>query len=149
MNGANPTQSLPTPRTPKPPPSGPAPPAPQPLQSSSTRPPLVNGAQKAKKKNDAPVDPAAMYESLKSRIAALEEEEVLEEEEERRFGVHSPLHPCPAAHLSLAEEAVKSVRGMGENAIHAKYIELVCRSRWTHAALTHIPADIVFRPQEA
>jgi len=27
-----------------------------------------------------------MYESLKNRIAALEEEEVLEEEEERRFG---------------------------------------------------------------
>ncbi|KAG8219559.1 hypothetical protein J3R82DRAFT_510 [Butyriboletus roseoflavus] len=113
MNGAN-THS-PPPRTPKPPPSGPAPPAPPnpPAQSSSTaRPPLhpstVNGTQKAKKKNDAPVDPAAMYESLKNRIAALEEEEVLEEEEERRF----------------AEEAVKSVRGMGENAIHAKYIEL-------------------------
>jgi hypothetical protein len=27
-----------------------------------------------------------MYESLKNRIAALEEEEVLEEEEEKRFG---------------------------------------------------------------
>jgi hypothetical protein len=27
-----------------------------------------------------------MYESLKNRIAALEEEEVLEEEEERKFG---------------------------------------------------------------
>jgi hypothetical protein len=27
-----------------------------------------------------------MYESVKNRIAALEEEEVLEEEEERRFG---------------------------------------------------------------
>ncbi|KAJ8697388.1 hypothetical protein PTI98_004198 [Pleurotus ostreatus] len=49
-----------------------------------------------------------MYETLKNRIAALEEEEVLEEEEERRF----------------AEEAQKSVKGMGENAIHAKYIEL-------------------------
>jgi len=47
----------------------------------------VNGAHtKGKKKNDTPVDPAAMYESLKNRIAALEEEEVLEEEEERRFG---------------------------------------------------------------
>jgi hypothetical protein len=44
------------------------------------------GGQKGKKKNDTPVDPATMYESLKSRIAALEEEEVLEEEEERKFG---------------------------------------------------------------
>lgn len=41
---------------------------------------------KGKKRNDAPIDPATMYESLKNRIAALEEEEVLEEEEERRFG---------------------------------------------------------------
>lgn len=42
---------------------------------------------KAKKKNEPPpVDPATMYESLKSRIAALEEEETQEEEEERRFG---------------------------------------------------------------
>lgn len=49
-----------------------------------------------------------MYESLKNRIAALEEEEVLEEEEERRF----------------AEEAHKSVKGLTDNAIHAKYIEL-------------------------
>lgn len=32
-----------------------------------------------------------MYESLKNRIAALEEEEVLEEEEERRFGTHTNL----------------------------------------------------------
>ncbi|KAF8560091.1 hypothetical protein OG21DRAFT_1594064 [Imleria badia] len=114
MNG-----SAPPPRTPKPPPAGPAPPAPlvspplPPAQSAvparpPPHPPAVNGAQKPKKKNDAPVDPAVMYESLKNRIAALEEEEVLEEEEERRF----------------AEEAVKSVRGMGENAIHAKYIEL-------------------------
>jgi hypothetical protein len=30
-----------------------------------------------------------MYESVKNRIAALEEEEVLEEEEERRFGLSS------------------------------------------------------------
>ncbi|KAF7347581.1 hypothetical protein MVEN_01514800 [Mycena venus] len=71
--------------------------------------PGVNGHHaKGKKKNDTPVDPATMYESLKNRIAALEEEEVLEEEEERRF----------------AEEAQKSVKGMEENAIHAKYIEL-------------------------
>jgi hypothetical protein len=52
--------------------------------------PGVNGhhhPQKGKKKNDVPVDPATMYESLKNRIAALEEEEVLEEEEERRYGI--------------------------------------------------------------
>ena len=94
MNGAA--------RTPKPPPPGPAPPAPPvpPAQSAATaRPPLhpsaVNGTQKAKKKNDAPVDPSAMYESLKNRIAALEEEEVLEEEEERRFGLHTPPPSLP------------------------------------------------------
>lgn len=69
----------------------------------------MHSTQKGKKKNEpAPVDPATMYESLKNRIAALEEEEVLEEEEERRF----------------AEEAQKSVVGMEEKAIHAKYIEL-------------------------
>jgi hypothetical protein len=32
----------------------------------------------------------AMYESLKNRIAALEEEEVTVEEEERRLGMSSP-----------------------------------------------------------
>ncbi|KAJ7597456.1 hypothetical protein C8J56DRAFT_920102 [Mycena floridula] len=70
----------------------------------------VNGAHPkgSKKKNDAPMDPATMYESLKSRIAALEEEEVIEEEEEKRF----------------AEEAQKSVKGLEENVIHSKYIEL-------------------------
>ncbi|KAH7930930.1 hypothetical protein BV22DRAFT_17641 [Leucogyrophana mollusca] len=113
-------------RVAKPPPTGPAPlapavPPPVPPNNVSQPPPnrppahpstAVNGThahnQKGKKKNDTPVDPATMYESLKSRIAALEEEEVLEEEEERRF----------------AEEAVKSVKGMEENAIHSKYIEL-------------------------
>jgi hypothetical protein len=86
------------PRLAKPPPTGPAPSAPQvthslpqlhnhphphPLAHSR----LVNGAQKGKKSGEkTPVDPAAMYESLKSRIAALEEEEVMEEEEERKFG---------------------------------------------------------------
>ncbi|KAF9074880.1 hypothetical protein BDP27DRAFT_1213506 [Rhodocollybia butyracea] len=103
----------------KPPPAGPAPPAPlsvppNPPSHSHSHPPqthpspAANGAHKGKKKNDVPVDPATMYESLKNRIAALEEEEVIEEEEERRF----------------AEEAHKSVKGMEENAIHAKYIEL-------------------------
>lgn len=29
-----------------------------------------------------------------------------------------------------AEEAQKSVRGLGENAIHQKYVELVCEVRY-------------------
>lgn len=83
-----------------------------------------------------------MYESLKNRIAALEEEEVLEEEEERQFGVHFPSPSLPLFSSSLAEEAVKSVRGMGENAVHAKYIELVCVR--DERSLPHpYPADIV------
>ncbi|KAG6837643.1 hypothetical protein H0H93_004919 [Arthromyces matolae] len=130
MNGAssNHVQNSATPRTVKPPPAGPAPPPPATVpptpttnathSSIATRPtssnnqtPGTNGhqhTQKGKKKNDTPVDPATMYESLRNRIAALEEEEVLEEEEERRF----------------AEEAVKSVKGLEEAAIHTKYIEL-------------------------
>ncbi|KAH8992367.1 hypothetical protein EDB92DRAFT_1797350 [Lactarius akahatsu] len=93
------------PRTPKPPPTGPAPGPP----SGSVRQPhgaVTNG--KSKMKDPAPMDPAAMYESLKNRIAALEEEEVFVEEEERRY----------------AEEAQKHVRGLEENAVHVKYIEL-------------------------
>ncbi|KAJ3508615.1 hypothetical protein NLJ89_g5660 [Agrocybe chaxingu] len=105
-----PQQSAPPVRQAKPPPTGPAPPAP-PAPPNHTHgvnghPPPQNA--KGKKRNDVPVDPATMYESLKSRIAALEEEEVLEEEEERRF----------------AEEAQKSVKGLEENAVHSKYIEL-------------------------
>jgi len=42
-----------------------------------------------KKADPAPIDPAAMYESLKNRIAALEEEEVFVEEEERRYGART------------------------------------------------------------
>ena len=42
--------------------------------------------QKGKKKNDPPVDPSQLYESLKNRIATLEEEEIHNEEEERRIG---------------------------------------------------------------
>ncbi|KAJ7610822.1 hypothetical protein FB45DRAFT_760965 [Roridomyces roridus] len=118
-NGTSNTSGRPT----KPLPNGPAPPAPAaappvppnhthapPAQSRQphNHGPGVNGHAKGKKKAETPVDPATMYESLKNRIAALEEEEVLEEEEERRF----------------AEEAQKSVKGMEENAIHAKYIEL-------------------------
>ncbi|OCH86663.1 hypothetical protein OBBRIDRAFT_760992 [Obba rivulosa] len=120
MNGAQ------TARQGKPAPTGPAPPAPAAVPPAppnnthappATRPPNgppVNGThttanQKGKKKAaEQPVDPSTMYETLKNRIAALEEEEVHEEEEERRF----------------AEEAQNSVSGMGENAIHAKYIEL-------------------------
>ncbi|KAF8167371.1 hypothetical protein B0H34DRAFT_681634 [Crassisporium funariophilum] len=115
-SGVNNTQNAPLPRQPKPPPAGPAPPAPAtappaPPNHSNTvvnghHPPTQNG--KGKKRNDVPIDPATMYESLKNRIAALEEEEVIEEEEERRY----------------AEEAQKSVKGLEENAIHNKYIEL-------------------------
>lgn len=107
--------SPPPPRQPKPPPAGPAPPAPAtappappnhansapvshlsppsyPVHSCS---PDINGNHtpshnaKGKKRNDVPIDPATMYESLKNRIAALEEEEVLEEEEEKRYGAHN------------------------------------------------------------
>lgn len=100
MNGAQ------TARQPRPVPAGPTPPAPaaappvppnnahtqaatrQPNGStangSGTHPP--SAVQKGKKKAaDPPVDPSQMYETLKNRIAALEEEEVHEEEEERRF----------------------------------------------------------------
>ncbi|OBZ79272.1 hypothetical protein A0H81_01563 [Grifola frondosa] len=120
MNGAQ------TARHGRPAPAGPTPPAPAaapPVPPNHTHAPPanrqpngapVNGThvpsiQKGKKKAaEQPVDPSQMYETLKNRIAALEEEEVHEEEEERRF----------------AEEAQNSVSGMGENAIHAKYIEL-------------------------
>ncbi|KAF9567811.1 hypothetical protein CPC08DRAFT_520198 [Agrocybe pediades] len=107
-------QAAPPVRQPKPPPAGPAPPAPlsappaPPTQSTNANGHAPAQNNKGKKRNDAPIDPATMYESLKNRIAALEEEEVLEEEEERRF----------------AEEAQKSVKGLEENAIHTKYIEL-------------------------
>lgn len=54
----------------------------------------INGShqQTGKKKADTPIDPVTMYESLKNRIAALEEDEQIEEEEERRYGdVHFAL----------------------------------------------------------
>ena len=47
-----------------------------------------------------------MYESLKNRIAALEEEEVLEEEEERRFGV-PVTDPSVARQITSAGEELK------------------------------------------
>ncbi|KAG5342047.1 hypothetical protein C0989_005727 [Termitomyces sp. Mn162] len=132
MNGAssNHAQNATAQRAVKLPPAGPTPPPPAtvpptpPVHNNATHLPATNRSnpphnhtpgtnghqhtQKGKKKNDAPLDPATMYESLKNRIAALEEEEVLEEEEERRF----------------TEEAVKSVKGLEEAAIHTKYIEL-------------------------
>lgn len=113
MNGVIPNNSQnASTRLSKPPPVGPTPPAPAsappapPNHNNAAYPPYagnrsniphnhtpgVNGhhhPQKGKKKNDAPVDPATMYESLKNRIAALEEEEVLEEEEERRYGIRN------------------------------------------------------------
>lgn len=99
MNG---TQSAarharPVPAGPTPPAPAVAPPAPPNNASASAtnRQPngtAVNGThppsnQKGKKKAaDSPVDPSQMYETLKNRIAILEEEEEHEEEEERRFG---------------------------------------------------------------
>ena len=105
MNG---TQSAkhgrPVPPGPTPPAPAAAPPVPPTANSNTNSPNMaaakqpngaaVNGshapppAQKGKKKaaEPQPVDPSQMYETLKNRIAALEEEEVHEEEEERRFG---------------------------------------------------------------
>ena len=55
---------------------------------------------KGKKKVEQPVDPAAMYETLKNRIAALEEEEVHADEEERRFGPYKRLFITPCTQLT-------------------------------------------------
>lgn len=109
MNGTQATRQA------RPPPTGPAPPAPvtappAPPVNTGAPPPAVrqpngpaNGAhthtaasaaaQKAKKKNpDPPVDPSQLYESLKNRIATLEEEEIHNEEEERKIGAHLTTH---------------------------------------------------------
>ncbi|KAH9013381.1 hypothetical protein EDB83DRAFT_2529609 [Lactarius deliciosus] len=67
---------------------------------------------KSKMKDPPPMDPAAMYESLKGRIAVLEEEVFVGEEEHR-----------------YAEEAQKHVRGLEENTVHVKYIENDDRGR--------------------
>ncbi|CAE6458605.1 unnamed protein product [Rhizoctonia solani] len=97
----------------KPPPTGP-PPRPTPnTNGNTTRPPPQRKNPNANNPNvkvepSAPPDPMAMYESLKNRIAALEEEEVTVEEEERR----------------LAEEARSTVKGMSDSAVQTKYIEL-------------------------
>lgn len=55
--------------------------------TSHAHPPATNSTatQKGKKKAES-VDPATMYETVRNRIAALEEEEVHGEEEERRIG---------------------------------------------------------------
>ncbi|PCH34229.1 hypothetical protein WOLCODRAFT_135578 [Wolfiporia cocos MD-104 SS10] len=118
MNGTQPARhARPAPSGATPPAPAAAPPAPPSQnnahppnrQPNGTAPNGTHAPPKGKKKaTEQPVDPSQMYETLKNRIAALEEEEVHEEEEERRF----------------AEEAQDSVSGMGENAIHAKYIEL-------------------------
>lgn len=99
---AKPAPPAPAPAPAVAPPAPPSQPSPAPTSTSTSTSsntnktalhtsPTVNGTnaspQKTKKKNDAPVDPAIMYESLKNRIAALEEEGVIEEEEERRFSV--------------------------------------------------------------
>ncbi|KIJ53495.1 hypothetical protein M422DRAFT_25368 [Sphaerobolus stellatus SS14] len=107
----------------KPAPTGPAPPAPAPAPptaptntstaangaTSHGHPPATNAAssQKGKKKAEA-VDPVTMYETVRNRIAALEEEEVHGEEEERR----------------IADEARRAVKGVSESGVHAKYVDL-------------------------
>ena len=51
------------------------------------QPPAQNGRASGKKKTvEPPPDPVTMYESVRSRIAALEEEEGLEEEEDQKMG---------------------------------------------------------------
>lgn len=84
------------------------------LNGTHNHAPGVGGGGKSTKKGagqgkgDAVVNPQAMYESLKSKIAALEEELNHAGEEESKF----------------VEEAQKSVRGLEENAVHTKYVEL-------------------------
>lgn len=102
MNAAAPNGNAVQHATPtkKPPPAGPAPPPPAssthaltPTNATPRQNTVPNGtapaagyAQKGKKKVEPP-DPVTMYESVRSRIAALEEEEVMGEEEERRLGL--------------------------------------------------------------
>jgi len=136
------TTTVALPRTPKPPPTGPAP-APPSGSVRQPHPAVTNG--KSKMKDSAPMDPAAMYESLKNRIAALEEEEVFVEEEERRYGarvctsvVTRPSRPYMRRSCATAEEAQKHVRGMEENAVHVKYIELVRVHRPSSAPLARV-----------
>ncbi|KAG8774952.1 hypothetical protein FRC12_001732 [Ceratobasidium sp. 428] len=99
----------------KPPPTGPPPrpngaPAAQraTAQTGQTRKNPNAGNPNVKVEPTAPPDPVTMYESVRSRIAALEEEEVTVEEEERK----------------LADEARQSVRGVPDSVVQTKYIEL-------------------------
>ncbi|KAH7104956.1 hypothetical protein BKA62DRAFT_691227 [Auriculariales sp. MPI-PUGE-AT-0066] len=95
----------------KPKPVGDLPPAPasKPAAPSGATNGTVNGTGSGKgKKEAAALDPVSMYESVKNRIAALEEEEVHDEEEARR----------------VVEEARQSVKGLTESAIHAKYVDM-------------------------
>ncbi|EJU02784.1 hypothetical protein DACRYDRAFT_21745 [Dacryopinax primogenitus] len=108
---------------PGPPPVGPVPPtpakqingaskSPAPASTHATATPgggstAQNTPGKGKKKPDPP-DVMAMYESVKSRIAALESEEVHGEEEEKK----------------ITEEARNSIKDQTESAIQQKYIEL-------------------------
>ncbi|QRV80437.1 hypothetical protein RhiJN_08452 [Ceratobasidium sp. AG-Ba] len=95
---------------PKPPPTGP-PPKPNGVtaqQRQQTRKNVNAGNPNVKVEPTAPPDPVTMYESVRNRIAALEEAEVTGEEEERRH----------------AEEARASVRGAPDSVIQTKYIEL-------------------------
>lgn len=77
-------------------------------QGQTTRKNVNAGNPNVKVEPTAPPDPVTMYESVRSRIAALEEEEVTVEEEERR----------------LAEEARATVRGVPDSVVQTKYIEL-------------------------
>lgn len=101
----------------KPPPTGPPPrpnlppPSPNGTPARAAAPARKNpnaGNPNVKVEPSAPPDPVTMYESVRSRIAALEEEEVTVEEEERR----------------LADEARQTVRGASDSAVQTKYIEL-------------------------
>ena len=148
MNGAQQTT-----RQARPPPTGPTPPAPSsappaPPNNASVQPATVqqppanrqpngpvngthtnNNNQKGKKKSDPPVDPSQLYESLKNRIATLEEEEIHNEEEERRIGASQIINDVRdtlfTQTASPAEEAQSKVAGLGDNAVHQKYVELV------------------------
>lgn len=84
MNGTSTTTATVPLKAAKPPPPGPAPVVAPPAPPTTK--PVANGATSKGKKKTEPMDPATMYETVKSRIAALEEEEVHGEEEERRIG---------------------------------------------------------------
>ena len=116
MNGAQPARhGRPAPAGPTPPAPAAAPPVPPNGVAGAHAPPAArppNGAgangtahappPKGKKKPaEQPVDPSQMYETLKNRIVALEEEEVHEEEEERRFGAWCGSTACVYAATDL------------------------------------------------